>query len=173
MATDEDYTDDIDEQEQEHEEEQRSPKGLRRFAERAQQEAAEAKREADRAKRELALTKAGVDTDSKLGKLFAAAYDGPLEVDAVKAAYAELLPSAPSTNTPPVEEAPVPTPTPEELDAQRRTSEMRDRASSGPVNLGPDSSIGKALTVMQNGGDRGAGVKAFLTSELDRIAAQQ
>lgn len=41
--------------------------------------------EAQAAKRELALLKAGIDTESGQGKLFAKAYDGELTVEAIKA----------------------------------------------------------------------------------------
>lgn len=40
--------------------------------------------------RELALVKAGIDTDSPVGKMFAKAYDGELNTDAIKAAALEV-----------------------------------------------------------------------------------
>lgn len=64
-------------------------KDLRRVA----KESSKNKREAEAARRELALLKAGVDTDSPVGKLFAKSYDGELTVDAVKASWAELAPA--------------------------------------------------------------------------------
>lgn len=61
-------------------------KELRHFAE----EGKKAMAEAEQARRELAFVKAGVDTDSKLGKLLLRTYDGDLTVDAIKAEAAEL-----------------------------------------------------------------------------------
>lgn len=45
---------------------------------------------ADAVERELLFVKAGIDTDSRLGKLALAGYDGDLTVDAVKAFAAEI-----------------------------------------------------------------------------------
>lgn len=67
--------------------------------------AAEAELEqAANARRELALLKAGIDTESGPGKLFARAYDGELTTEAIKTAateYGVLAPPAPSV--PPAE----------------------------------------------------------------------
>lgn len=49
-------------------------------------------KEARGAQRELAFVKAGVDTDSPLGKVLMKGYDGKDDVDAIKAAWAELNP---------------------------------------------------------------------------------
>lgn len=46
--------------------------------------------EAAEAKRQLAFVRAGVDLDSKVGQLFYKAYDGELDVEALKAEAAEL-----------------------------------------------------------------------------------
>lgn len=51
--------------------------------------------EGSRAKRELEMVKAGVDTDSPLGKMFASAYNGELTRDAIKAAWDEIVPQVP------------------------------------------------------------------------------
>lgn len=70
----------------------------------------EAAREAEELRRENAMLRAGVPTDTPLGAMFARAYDGKLDVDAVKAAWAEVAPvEAPpaqeqSEEQPPVEE---------------------------------------------------------------------
>lgn len=53
------------------------------------------------AKRELAFLKAGVDTDSKLGKMFLRTFDGKLDdIEAIKSEWAEVAPAA---KTAPVE----------------------------------------------------------------------
>lgn len=83
--------------------------------------------EAEQARRELAFVKAGVDTDTKLGKLLLRTYDGELTVDAIKAEAAELgLFKAPSTNE-------------DVNDAER--SQSRERA-----DLASDSSVGSEDT---------------------------
>lgn len=58
-------------------------------------ENSKALKETESAKRELALLKAGIDTSTKLGALFARSYDGDLtNVDALKAEWYEVNPSA-------------------------------------------------------------------------------
>lgn len=72
--------------------------GLRKAADegrKAQQALAEMQRE-------LALTKAGVDTSTPTGKMFAKAYDGELDTEAIKTAATEV-----GAITPPVEPTPV------------------------------------------------------------------
>lgn len=64
-----------------------SPSALREAAERGKAASAEAAA----AKRELALVKAGVDTETQKGLMFAKAYDGELTTDAIKAAYNEIF----------------------------------------------------------------------------------
>lgn len=46
--------------------------------------------EAEAARRELAFIKAGVDTDSKLGKLLMRTYEGELDVEAIQAEAREI-----------------------------------------------------------------------------------
>jgi hypothetical protein len=76
-----------------------TPQQLREAANRSKQH----KAEADAARRELAFVKAGIDTDSKLGKLVFTTYDGELTADAIKEFVADIpglgTPAAP----PPVE----------------------------------------------------------------------
>lgn len=69
----------------------REDKNLKHLRERAA--------EADAAKRELLFVKAGIDTDSRIGKLALAGYDGDLTVEAVKAFGQEIgaIGAAPST----------------------------------------------------------------------------
>lgn len=90
-----------------------------------------AKREAAAAQRELALVKAGIDTDTPLGKMFSTAYDGDLTSDAIKAAAAEVgLVKAPEAPVPP------PTPTPAGVasvdDAQQGSERRNLGAGSEP-----------------------------------------
>lgn len=71
-------------------------KALRDAAEQGRKDRAEN----ERLKRELALAKAGVDTTSPVGKLFAKAWDGdPEDIDALKVEWAAVQPAG-STTTP-------------------------------------------------------------------------
>lgn len=55
--------------------------------------------EGRKAKRELAFVKAGIDTDTPLGKMFAAAYDGDLTKEAIGERWAEVAPAQPEVET--------------------------------------------------------------------------
>ena len=94
----------------------------------ALREAAEAGKaaqaEAEAAKRELALLKAGVDTESAVGKMFAKAYDGDLDTEAIKAEWTQVAPTT-SPNDPP--------PPPEQVDpGEQLAQQQQDReAASG------------------------------------------
>ena len=60
-----------------------------------------AQAEAERLQRELAFAKAGIDTDSKLGSMLAKTYEGDLgDIEALKAEWAELNPTAGQAPTP-------------------------------------------------------------------------
>ncbi len=68
-------------------------------------------READLLRRELAFNKAGIDTDTPLGAMFAKSYDGKLEMDQVKEAWQQIalaaqppVPAEPTTATPTAQE---------------------------------------------------------------------
>lgn len=62
------------------------PKALRQAA----AEGAKAKAEAEALRREMAFLKAGIDTDTKLGKLLLNSYDGELSVEAIKKEATEI-----------------------------------------------------------------------------------
>jgi len=66
-------------------------------------DAQQAQAEAAALKRENLFLKAGVDVDSKVGKLLLKAYEGD-DIEELKAEYAELV-GTPASNTPPVDEA--------------------------------------------------------------------
>ena len=82
-----------------------------------------AKAEADALKREAAFLRAGVDLDTKAGQMFAKAYDGDLDTDAVKAEWAEIAPPAPVA----VETAPDPV----------EVAQTRERASLAAESADP------------------------------------
>lgn len=85
------YTDpeELEQQTDEGDDEGNDMRNLRRKA-RAHDKLAAELETANAATRELAFIKAGVDTDTPIGKLFMRAYDGELDKESVQAAYAEL-----------------------------------------------------------------------------------
>ncbi len=83
--------------------------------------------------RENAMLRAGVDTDTDLGAMFARAYEGPLERDAVTEAWGKINPP-PATAPPTGEPAPEATgPTPDELRAQAEQDAARRGIGSTPA----------------------------------------
>lgn len=98
MTTDEDFDID-DEVEQDESEQPTQGKGLRKALDREKDEKRKAKAERDEARKELAFLKAGVDTSTPIGALFAKGYDGPTDPESVKAAFAAIAP-APTTSKP-------------------------------------------------------------------------
>lgn len=92
------YPDDLDEFDgQDEQQEQQESHDIRRLRERDKLAKKLEKENAD-LKREIAFTASGIDLTSPTGKLFAKAYDGAPNVDAVKAAaieYGVIAPPAP------------------------------------------------------------------------------
>lgn len=85
-------------------------------------------KEARAAKRELAFVKAGIDTDTPLGTLFATAYEGPLDKEAIETAWKAVAPApaAPSEPPPPAAEEEPPPPA-----ADASFEEERRRLAAG------------------------------------------
>lgn len=79
-----DTSNDYDDDEQQDEDDNLA--NLRRIA----KDGKKAIGEAAGLRRELVLTKAGIDTETPLGKMFAKSYEGPDEIEAVKAAALEI-----------------------------------------------------------------------------------
>lgn len=106
--------------------EEQNWKALRTKAEALETEKQQASTELEQAKRELAFAKAGVDTESKLGKMLLQTYDGELEPEAIKAeaqavGMGEGQPSSEAGGQP-VEQA---------SEAERQMSEVAAEASTG------------------------------------------
>lgn len=105
-------------------------RGIREARAAAERNAAEAARAKD-LERELALVKAlpGVDLDSPLGKMFAGAYDGKLDAEAIKAAAAEvgLVAADP-------EPEPEPQVDPLDIEAQRQREALNRGPSTPPAS---------------------------------------
>ena len=84
--------------------------------------------------RENVMLKAGVDTESALGKMFSRAYDGELTVDAVRTQAAEV--GALNATAPPAE--PNPDITPEEAQQSRERSALSTDAGVPGAGQEPD-----------------------------------
>lgn len=106
-----------------------APGQFREAHERTQAQVAEQREQLAAAQvlaRENVMLRAGVDPEGPIGKLFIAGYGGELEVEKVKAAYAEVAP-APTGGAPLPGEAPDDSnePTADELELQRRRAALR------------------------------------------------
>jgi len=99
---DDDDLDNIDDQDTPPDRQTKKP-NWRRDLEKDAKAGKAAAAERDAARRELAFLKAGIDLETPTGKLFAKAYDGANDVDAVKAAATEygvinVTPTAPDVD---------------------------------------------------------------------------
>lgn len=97
-----------------------------------------ASKERDEAIRRLALVEAGVDSKAPVGKLFIDAYKGPLEEEAIKAAWAEVAPTAAAPPPPPSEEPMPPTPTGEQLEETDARRLLTSGGAGDTPNEQPD-----------------------------------
>lgn len=110
--------------EDEFEDEEKTPAWYRKDSQRAANAAKAAKAEATAAKRELLLMKAGVDTSTPVGSLFAKAYDGGLDIESVKSEWEKLSPSS----------APQPVSAPEpDVTSRQAANMLRDGERAAPV----------------------------------------
>lgn len=141
-----------------------SPRGLRQAAKRAKAD----RQELAAAKRELALVKAGVDTDTKVGKLFAKAYDGDLDVDKIKAEWAEIAPSTTPAPEPTFDEPAV------ELqgDEAASTAQRQALANNAPADV-PTADADprtKSVEVMEQIVHNGGSTDEALATAFDFLA---
>lgn len=83
--------------------------------------------------REIAFLKAGIDTDTPLGAMFARGYDGEIDAAKVKEAWAQVAPAAAPTE-------PIPTPaTPPVPAADAAVFDEAGRLASGATPPGADN----------------------------------
>jgi hypothetical protein len=109
-------------------------------------------------KKENTMLRAGIDTTSALGELFSKAYEGELEVDAVKDAWAKIAP-APRGSEPPSEQMPTPGPNPGDAEDQRRAAAEAQalHSEATPPGEEPETPLGMAMmnaAFAQQGGVR-------------------
>lgn len=119
------------------------------------------------AQRELAFVKAGVDTDSPIGKLLLNGYTGELEVEAIKA---EALAVGAIKSEAPVEpDAPVIT------DEEKASTDQRADLAAGAVpddGQDPDP-VGSAIRAGQEAIDKGAKEEAGLGLAFRALAMNE
>lgn len=111
-----------------------------------------AAQEGSTARRELTFLRAGVDLDSAVGKLFAKAYDGELDPEAIKTQWSEI---APSGATPPASaetttEPPAATGEPPSGLSDAEAAELAARraaltSNTSPPGEEPSSPLGQAM----------------------------
>lgn len=94
------------------------------------------------AQRELALVKAGVDTESAVGKLVLTAYDGELTTDAIRTFCADIPGAIPA----PKEETPPPPVVEENNGNQQQTDERNRLAGESSGDLLPQGNTRQAAT---------------------------
>lgn len=116
------------------------------------------------AQRELAFLKAGVDLDSPKGKLFAKAYEGELNAEAVKASAIEY-----EVIEPPKVES---TLTPEEIAEAEKAAAATAGAPAGATELEPDPDLAmvEGRKVIEKTGRREEGIATAFRVKLDEEA---
>ncbi len=141
---------------------------------RAAVQARKARLEAAAAKRELAFLKAGVDTDSKIGKLLLNSYDGDLSADAIKSFAADIPGALPSQASTPDAEAAADAEAkaPEYSDEEKAQTRERQALAQGGL---PDDGSGidpyaQAQQVRADLIKRGVRGEAALAAAFDHLA---
>lgn len=164
--------DDIDDDDLENDDtETQTPKGLRAAAARSNAH----KAEAEAAKREIALLKAGIDTDTPLGAMFADAYKGELTKDAVTAAFKALgVTPAAAADADHADDTPDDSP---DLTADLDSTDLRQALANGgaadiPVELDPRVKAQRDVdTVINAGGTQEDGLAAGIQTLLQAAVA--
>lgn len=144
-----------------------TPEGLRDYANRmkADAEAAAARvAELEASNRRNTFLAAGVDLDSPVGKLLDTAYSGDVEVEAVKAAWAEVAPQSAPVTPEPTDDGP----TPEELANQQ----ARTALTTGGTPPGQEPTVEPwqgALSGFQGDREKGVPVDTAQANALSKV----
>lgn len=122
--------------------------------------------EANLAKRELAFVRAGIDTSTKLGQLFAKSFEGDLDVEAIKAEAKELgIFNGPKSETDAPEEDPTP-----DNSAQERSSLATGATGDDGSGVDPrQTGLARAQEAMAKGATFEAAAGGFV-AELAKAA---
>lgn len=131
---------------------------------RALEESAAKAKEADSLKRELAFAKAGIDTDSKLGKMLFKTYEGDLTKDAILAEAQEIGLVEKTTKNPEIPED------------ERNSTQERQTLNNGATPPGEnpthpkDEAKANAERVMKEGGKYEHAAGAYVSTLVKRYA---
>ena len=131
---------------------------------RALEEAAKRGNEADLMKRELVFAKAGIDTDTKLGRMLLQTYEGELTKEAIIAEAQDIGLLERQTQNP---EVPA---------DERKSTQERQTLNSGNVPPGEntthpkDEALANAKKVIEDGGKYDQAAGAFISTLVQRYA---
>ena len=130
----------------------------------ALEQAAQKAKDMEGVQRELAMTKAGVDTDSPMGRMFFKAYDGELTKEAIQTAAQEIGLMEKTTQNPEI---------PKE---EQGSTEERQTLNNGATPPGEnithpkDEAKANAMKVIEDGGKFEQAAGAFLSTLVQRYA---
>jgi hypothetical protein len=130
----------------------------------ALEQAAQKAKDMEGVQRELAMTKAGVDTDTPMGKMFFKAYDGELTKDAIITAAQEVGLLDKTTQNPDISK--------DEKDSTSERQTLNNGATppgENPTNP-KDEAVANAKKVIDDGGKYEQAAGAFLTTLVQRYA---
>jgi hypothetical protein len=131
---------------------------------RALEESAARAKEADALKRELVFAKAGIDTDTKLGKMLLATYDGELTREAILAEAQEIGLVQTETKNPEV-------PADEKQSTQERQTLNNGATPPGENPTHPkEEAIANGKKVIEDGGKFEQAAGAYISTLVQRYA---
>jgi hypothetical protein len=130
----------------------------------AADDGAKARTEAEALKREIAFLKAGVNLDSAVGKMFAKAYDGELDVEMIKQGATEV-----GAITPPA--APATPEAPAVVHDENQSQERMDLASQAgrPGTIEPGDPFESAMAAFEAARKSGASRDTAAASAFAKI----
>ena len=156
---------DIDTQDSEDQNDEKPYVRMKREDIRALEESAARAKEADSLKRELAFAKAGLDTESKLGKMFFNSYEGDLTKEALLAEAQEIGLVEKSTTNPEIPQD------------ERESTKERQTLNNGATPPGDnpvhpkEEAKANAKRVIDEGGKYEQAAGAYVSTLVQRHAA--
>lgn len=131
---------------------QQTPAQLREAYERSQARVAELEQQnaqTESVRRENAFLKAGVDSDSPIGKFFTENYKGGLTVEEVSKAWSELAPAAPTPTPEPTTATTDPAPSEEPTAEELAQAAARTALTTGATAPGAEPEIPAGQAMLQ------------------------
>jgi len=157
-------TDQTTQDSQDQEQDEKPYVRMKREDIRALEEAAAKAKDVERMNRELVFAKAGIDTDTKLGKMLLATYEGDLTKEAIIAEAQDIGLLEKTTNNPEL--------SPEEKDSTKERQTLTSGATPpGDNPIHPrDQAKDAAKKVIEEGGKYDHAAGAYLTTLVQRFA---